>query len=81
MPEQRPLTCGCLRFQLALSEAEDLSNYKLPVSPLSRACRLLLCAAYSPDAGTCEPCAAIKCNHCPGAALHVEPQPKKDEPT
>lgn len=81
MPEQRPLTCGCLRFRLALSEAEDLSNYKLPITPIARACRLIRCLAYDPDSGSCNPDDARRCWHCPSTVFTVQPDVKKDEPT
>lgn len=81
MPEQRPLTCGCLRFRLALSEAEDLFNYKLPIAPVARACRLLHCPAFDPDSASCNPNDDRSCQFCPGSIFAVQPDVKKDEPT
>lgn len=81
MPEQRPPSRGCRRHRLALSEAEDLTNYKLPASILSHACRLLHCPAFDPDSGSCNPDDDRRCHFCPGSVFTVQPDVKKDEPT
>lgn len=81
MPEQRPPSAGCHRLTIALAELEDVAGMQVQITPVARACRLLHCPAYDPDAGSCNPADDRRCHHCPGSIFTVQPDVKKDEPT